>query len=175
MMRLCTLTVKILPTYEPPRFAGSFDNCIGRWLKLFCMPLVLLLDTSAALAADGKGPACYGLTLPAGSKKVDPATKECRYVSSMNWDETLRFLDRALPSAQTRWHREVNIPQAKYVHVENTHRRAGWEGVNIYTLGADQTQVHLYVIPRSENAPRKSTGANEGNSNLRKNVTNKQK
>jgi hypothetical protein len=104
--------------------------------------------------------ACLGLTLPAGSKKMGNDPRECRFASSLNWDETVKFFDRGLPSSQTRWHREVNIPAAKYRHVESTNSKTPWEGFNIYQVGGDPSaEIRLYVIPRAEEAkPRKTSG-----------------
>ncbi|MBI5493470.1 MAG: hypothetical protein HY904_00490 [Deltaproteobacteria bacterium] len=74
---------------------------------------------------------------------------ECRFVSSMNWDETLKALDKGLPSSQIRSHREVNIPAAKYRHIESTNTKTAWEGINVYQLGGDPSaEIRIFVIPR---------------------------
>ena len=143
------------------RRLGSLHNCIGSWrhaAAAFAVGISLVM-VAAPLRADQ--PSCHGLSLPAGSKKTANAGKECRYASSLNWDETVKFFDRALPDAQTRWHREVNIPAAKYKHVESTNPKSGWEGFNIYQLGGDPSaEIRIFVIPRSEDSkPRKTDDA----------------
>lgn len=89
---------------------------------------------------------CNGYTLPFNAKKLseDPAT--CRFSSSQNWDETLKALERNLSSYKR--HREVNIPAAKYIHLESTNPKTGWEGINVYQLGEANSDVRLFVIPR---------------------------
>ncbi len=140
------------------RRLGSLHNCIGSW-RLAAALAVGLTQVLTAAPVQADQPACHGLSLPAGSKKVATAGKTCRYASSLNWDETVKFFDRALPDAQTRWHREVNIPAAKYKHVESTNTRSGWEGFNIYQLGGDPSaEIRIFVIPRSEEGKPKKTG-----------------
>ena len=81
----------------------------------------------------------------------------------MNWEETVKFFEKGLPSSSTRWHKEVNIPAAKYRHVENTAHASQWEGVNIYQVGGDPSgEVRLYVIAHEEKKARKKTPDNAG-------------
>ena len=127
--------------------------------------MVLLCTAAIPALADSK-PVCHGLTLPAGSKRISQDAKDCRFVSSLNWDETMKFFDRQLPSSQTRWHREVNIPAAKFRHVENTAAKSTWDGLNIYVKGGDDSgDVRLFVIPRPQEpkkTPDKAAGKGGG-------------
>lgn len=94
---------------------------------------------------------CGGAGVPDGSKRVKDAPKEeCRFISSMNWDETVKFLGRNTSSSNARWHREVNIPAAKYRHLENLVAKSSWEGLNVYMLGQGEGagEVRIYVVPR---------------------------
>jgi|GEM_PF-945657 len=145
------LTLQGAIAYSAPHFLGrSFQNFIGRWRNAtvsVVMALGLLLGAQEA-RADGK-PVCNGVSLPAGSKKLEGDAKDCRFRSSLNWDETVKFFERELPSSSTRWHREVNIPAAKYRHVESTAQKGVWEGLNIYQVGGDPSaEVRMYVIPK---------------------------
>jgi hypothetical protein len=94
---------------------------------------------------------CHGASLPDNSKRVKDAAKdECRFISSLNWDETMKFLGRNTSSSGTRWQREVNIPQVKYRTLENTAPKSGWEAMNVYMLGQGEGagEVRIYVVPR---------------------------
>lgn len=92
---------------------------------------------------------CLGVTLPAGSKKVEgSAPEECRFVSSLGWDSTIRYFGRNMPSGG-RWEGgEINIPASRHRHLASARDKTPWEGVNIYTAGADSNAVRIYVLPR---------------------------
>jgi hypothetical protein len=99
-------------------------------------------------AGDTGRTACNGFVPPAGSKKLGEDPKECRFVSPLNWAETVKYLNRNTTS-QIRWHREVNIPAAKYLHLESTHPKTPWEAINVYQLRGDAgSDVRVYIIPR---------------------------
>ncbi|MEW5851926.1 MAG: hypothetical protein AB2A00_24270 [Myxococcota bacterium] len=109
---------------------------------------LLVMGIPALTHAAESKPTCHGLSLPQNSKKVAEDSKECRYISPLNWDETLKFFSRNLPSAQTKWHREINIPAAKYLHVESSNPKSNWEGINIYQVGGTSGEIRMFIIPR---------------------------
>jgi hypothetical protein len=101
------------------------------------------LPLLAAPLAHANAPKVYGLELLPWSKQLE----DDRYMSSRDWEKTLKhFKDKLRGSHGVRWHREVNLPTVKYVHIENTNEKAEWEGINIYQL--PNSQVRMYVLKR---------------------------
>lgn len=156
------LTLPFHAAYSAPHFLSrSFQNCIGRWRNAAFLVVTALAFSLDASAASGN-PSCQGVSLPSGSKKMEGDAKECRFVSSINWDETIKFFERGLPSSTTRWHKEVNIPAAKYRHVENTQQKSTWEGLNIYQVGGDPNgEVRMFVIPKPQEPKKVSKDASK--------------
>ena len=151
------LTLSFPWVYTPRRLV-SLNNCIGSWRSWNALLVAVALLVPGLSWAEGSKVACLGLTLPSSAKKLGSDPKECRFEANMNWDETVKFFDRGLPSAQTRWYREVNIPAAKYRHVESTNPKTAWEGLNIYQLGGDASgDTKLYVIPRVDETKQKKS------------------
>lgn len=160
------MTTRLTPpkgtTYTPPHFSDrSLKNCIGRWRNAAVLVVGMLVAGTMEARADSK-PTCLGVSLPAGSKKPEGVdAKECRFISSINYDETIKFFEKGLPSSSTRWHREVNIPAAKYRHVENTATKSTWEGINIYApSSAPNGEVYMFVIPKAQE-PKKASASKD--------------
>lgn len=105
--------------------------------------LLVLLFALAPLPALAQAPTVYGLELVPWSKKLE----EDRYQSSRDWEGTLRYFREKLRGWKgVRWHREVNLPTVKYVHIQNTNPKAKWSGINIYELPGGR--VRMYVLKR---------------------------
>lgn len=98
----------------------------------------VLLFSSAAAAGDG--PKVHGLELVPWSKEVEPD----RYRSSRDFEKTKKHFRETLPRSSVKWHREVNLPSVKYVHIENLAKNRTWDGVNVYLL--PNGQVMMYVL-----------------------------
>lgn len=100
----------------------------------------LLGGADAALA---NAPKVHGIDLIAWSKKIE----EDRYQSPRSWDKTIEYFKKYFRGWRgVRWHREVNLPTIKYVHIENTHEKGAWAGINIYELPGGK--VRVYVLKR---------------------------
>lgn len=88
-------------------------------------------------------PKAHGLELVPWSKKVEDA----RYQSGRDWEGTLKyFRDKFRGWKGIRWHREVNLPTVKYIHIQNLNAKARWSGVNVYQLPSGE--VRMYVLKR---------------------------
>lgn len=88
-------------------------------------------------------PKVYGVEMPSWSKKVG----DDRYQSPRNWDKTVKhFKDQFRGWRGVTWHREVNLPSVKYVHIENGNTKADWAGINVYELPGGK--VRVYVLKR---------------------------
>ena len=115
--------------------------CSMRRRPLVCSILLALLLASPVLA--GTQPNAYGLDLVPWSKKLE----EGRYKSSRDWDGSLKFFrDQFRGWKGIRWHREVNLPTVKYVHIQNLNPKGRWSGVNIYQLPSGE--VRMFVLKR---------------------------
>lgn len=88
-------------------------------------------------------PKVHGLTLVPWSKKID----EDRYRSGRDWEGTLKFFqERFRGSSNVKWHREVNLPKVKLIHLQSLRDTWQWSGLNIYQL--PNGEVRLYVLKR---------------------------
>lgn len=109
--------------------------------------LVVVLPLLAAPLASANAPKVYGLELVPWSRQLD----DDRYQSSRDWEKTLKhFKDNLRGWRGVRWHREVNLPTVKYVHIENKNEKAEWEGINIYQLPGGK--VRMFVLKRQPKA-----------------------
>lgn len=106
----------------------------------FVVLATLLVGAESALA---NAPKVHGIELISWSKKID----EDRYQSPRNWDKTVDYFQKYFRGWRgVRWHREVNLPTIKYIHIENTHHKGEWAGINIYELPGGK--VRVYVLKR---------------------------
>ena len=89
---------------------------------------------------------------PAIAKKVHGAhvldesrpVGDDRFQSMRDWDRTLRFFRSVYgKTAGVVWRRVDTTPKVKAIHIENTRRGQGWEGINIYETDG---KIFVYVI-----------------------------
>lgn len=105
--------------------------------------VVLLALTCSLPALAESQPKVHGLELVPWSKKIESG----RYQSSRDWEGTLKyFRDKLRGWKGIRWHREVNLPTVKYIHIQNLNPKARWSGVNLYQLPSGE--VRMYVLRR---------------------------
>lgn len=105
--------------------------------------VIMLCGLFSGVPAFAESPKVHGLELVPWSKKLETD----RYRSARDWEGTLKhFRDTFRGWRGIRWHREVNLPTVKYIHIENQNERSGWRGVNIYQL--PNGQVRMYVLQR---------------------------
>jgi hypothetical protein len=109
------------------------------WITGAAFAAALTLVGGPALAADK----VLGLEMPSYSKKLE----ETRYQSPRNFEKTVKFFkDYFRGWRGVVWHREVNLPSVKYVHIENKNEKAKWSGVNIYEMPGGK--VRIFVLER---------------------------
>lgn len=144
------LTPSATLVYVRPFLGPSLKTRIWRIMQeTAAVTAVAWMSMASPVRAEPR-PACLGVNLPAGLKKVSVDEKaDCRFSTSMGWEEARKALDKTVPTAQSRWHREVNIPAAKYIHIESTNPKSAWEGINMYQVGGDASpEIRVFVIPR---------------------------
>ena len=82
---------------------------------------------------------------------VTPTKSPGRYHVGRSYEEVLDFYRRTFKSVGgVRWRAIISQPGLRAKHVESLNKRTRWEGINIYER---QSEVKVYVIPRSEPAP----------------------
>lgn len=112
-----------------------------------------LLGGAEALA---NAPKVHGIDLIAWSKKIE----EDRYQSPRSWDKTIEYFQKYFRGWKgVRWHREVNLPTIKYVHIENTHEKGAWAGINIYELPGGKVRVYVLKREPKDDAKNKPAAA----------------
>lgn len=117
----------------------------------FALLASTLVGAEAALA---NSPKVHGIELIAWSKKID----EDRYESPRSWDKTIEYFQKYFRGWKgVRWHREVNLPAVKYIHIENTNDKGAWDGINIYEL--PNGKVRVYVLKRQPEAAPAAKGS----------------
>lgn len=138
--------------FHPVLWGASACRCTGRRMlvNMACLAVMCLLVAPAQAANE---PKVHGLTLVPWSKKID----EDRYRSARDWKGTLKFFkERFRGSSHVKWHREVNLPKVKFVHLQSLREKWNWSGLNIYQL--PNGEVRLYVLKRlPEKAESKAT------------------
>lgn len=116
-------------------------------LRLVLSFVVVACVVGGAEAALANAPKVHGIDLIAWSKKIE----EDRYQSPRSWDKTVEYFQKYFRGWKgVRWHREVNLPTIKYVHIENTSGKGAWAGINIYELPGGK--VRVYVLKREPKA-----------------------
>ena len=71
-----------------------------------------------------------------------------RYDSSRSYDDTINYYRRYFRSrGGAKWRNIVNLPTIKAKHIQNTRKKSGWEGINIYE---HRGRVRIFVIPKLE-------------------------
>lgn len=69
---------------------------------------------------------------------------EDRFRSKEDWEKTIRFFRSNYGGKPGYvWNLVDTPPKVKAVHIENTHPRRTWEGINIYETNGE---VYIYVI-----------------------------
>lgn len=115
-------------------------------LKTLRLALTFALFASTLVGAEAalaNAPKVHGVDLVPWSKKIE----EDRYQSPRSWDKTIEYFYKYFRGWKSvRWHREVNLPTIKYVHIENTNEKGAWSGINIYEL--PNGKVRIYVLKR---------------------------
>lgn len=127
---------------------------------LFAVALsCLVFGAEGALA---NAPKVHGIELLNWSKKID----EDRYQSPRNWDKTVEHFKKHFRGWRgVRWHREVNLPTIKYVHIENTNEKGEWAGINLYELPGGKVRMYvLKRLPKAEAAPKPNDKSKTGKS-----------
>jgi hypothetical protein len=118
--------------------------------------VALAVGLLGAPAATAKNEKVYGVEMPSWSKKVG----EDRFQSPRNWEKTVKFFsDQFKGWKSIKWHREINLPSVKYVHIENTNKKGDWSGINLYEL--PNGKVRIYVLKRLEDAKPLAADAKE--------------
>ena len=70
-----------------------------------------------------------------------------RYDSPRSYDDTVDYYRRYFRSrGSARWRNIVNLPSIKAKHIQNTAKKALWDGINIYE---HRGRVRIFVIPKS--------------------------
>lgn len=130
-------------------------SCLPR--RLFSWTTALVCGAAICIAVPANAadePTVHGLTLVPWSKKIG----EDRYRSSRDWEGTLKyFRERYRGSSHVKWHREVNLPKVKFIHLQSLRDKWGWSGLNIYQL--PNGEVRLYVLERLPAEADKSTSS----------------
>lgn len=106
-----------------------------RWVLASCaLGLALCASTASASIK------VHGATVDDESRKVG----ESRFKSTQDWEKTLRFYRSAYGGKPGYvWQTIETPPKVKAVHIENTHPKRQWEGINIYETNGE---IFVYVI-----------------------------
>lgn len=94
---------------------------------------------------------CNVAPLPEGSKRVE----RCRYISSRNYTETIKFYKKLTGANQNYEFRKIIVRKdLRAIHIKNNNPSSRWEGINIYEYNRE---TRIFIIPR-EDAGRSSNG-----------------
>lgn len=128
---------------------NTVRSLIQTYFGAVCVVAICLMAAPTQAANE---PTEHGLTLVPWSKKIE----ESRYRSARDWEGTLKFFrERFRGSPHVKWHREVNLPKVKFIHLQSLREKWKWSGLNIYQL--PNGEVRLYVLQRSPSSSESSS------------------
>jgi len=102
-----------------------------------------LLSASVAFASDTD----LGAPIPDNARKV----AELRYRSPSNWEYTLKWYSRNLPTTSFPRKGIINQPGIKAIHIADPSGKRRWSGLNIYEANGE---VRISIVPAGKNGKR---------------------
>lgn len=94
---------------------------------------------------------CNVAPLPEGSVKID----KCRYKSSKNFADTIKFYKRLIGTSQNyEFKKIITREDLRAIHIKNNNPSSKWKGINIYE---HKRETRIFIIPRKD-AGRSSNG-----------------
>ncbi len=105
--------------------------------------IIALFSLSAGTAFAEKDD-CNIAPLPEGSVKIE----KCRYRSSRNYAETLKFYKKLTGASQNYEFKKIIIrSDLRAIHIKNNNPSSKWEGINIYE---NKRETRIFIIPRKD-------------------------